>query len=119
MVLIQRILDSLVPIPSSPVGEIFYVTRVTQPNLHPQFSVITVFEETILESLLTGLADGVIYGVPLRPERLFPDDVVLCIPDDVINDEPDNAGEVVQALWDEGTGRPHQSDGSRRHPQHA
>ena len=50
---------------------------------------------------MTGLADGVIYGVPLRPERLSPTDVVLRIPDDVIDDEPNNADEVVQALRDE------------------
>ena len=53
MVLVQHILDSLVPIPSSPVDEIFYVTKVTQPSLHPQYAAITVFEETVLESLLT------------------------------------------------------------------
>jgi hypothetical protein len=104
MVPVQHILDNLVPIPSSPIDEIFYVTRVTQPCLHPQFAVITVFNEAILESLLTGLADGVIYGVPLRPERLSPTDVVLRIPDDVIDDEPNNADEVVQALRDEVSG---------------
>ena len=77
---------------------------MTQPSLHPQYAVITVFEETVLESLLTCLADGVIYGVPSRPECSFPDDVVLRIPGDIINDEPDNAGDVVQALRDEVTG---------------
>ena len=95
MVLVQRILDSLVPIPSLPINKIFYVTRVTRPSLHPQYAVITVFEETVLKSLLTGLADGVIYGVPLRSERLFPDHVFLRIPDDIINDEPNNASEDI------------------------
>ena len=92
------ILDILVPIPSSPIDEIFYATNVTQPSFHPQYDVITVFEETVLDSLLTGLADGVLYNVPLRPERLFPENIVLCIPDNIIDAEPDNAGNVVQAL---------------------
>ena len=91
MVLVQSILDSLVPVPSSPIDEIFYVTRVTQPSFRLHYTVITVFEETVLESLLTGLADGVIYDVPLRPERSFPNDVVLRIPNDIIDDDPDNA----------------------------
>ena len=103
MVLVRRILDNLVPIHSSPIDKIFYVTRVTQASFHPQYAIIMVFEETVLESLLNGLADGVIYDVPLRTERLSPDDVVIRIPDDIIDDEPDNAGNVVQALREEVT----------------
>ena len=54
--------------------------------------------------MLTGLTDGVIYNVPLRPERLFPDGVVLRIPGNIIEAEPDNAGNVIQALREEVTG---------------
>ena len=104
MILVQPILDSLVPVPSSPINEIFYVTKIMQSSFHPQYAVITVFEETVLNSLLTGLADGVIFDVPLKPERLFPDDALLCIPDDIIETEPDNADNVVQALWEDVTG---------------
>ena len=104
MILVRPILDSIVPITCSPIDKIFYAIRMTQPSFHPQYAVITVFEETVLNSLLAGLADGVIYNVPLKPERLFPDDALLCIPDDIIETEPDNADNVVQALWEDVTG---------------
>ena len=84
MILVRPILDSLVPIPSSPIDKIFYVTKITQPSFHPQYAVITVFEETVLDSLLTDLMDGVIFDVPLKLERLFPDDALLRIPGNII-----------------------------------
>ena len=111
MVLIQPILDSLDPVPSSPIDAIFYVNKMAQPSFHPQYAVITVFEEMVLNSLLTGLADGVIFDVPLKPERLFPDDALLRIPNDIIEAEPDNANNVVQDLREEVTD-------SCQHPSH-
>ena len=63
-----------------------------------------MFEKAILDSLLEGLADSVLYSVPLRPERLYPDDVVLRIPDDIIENEPDNDDNVVQVLREEVVG---------------
>ena len=111
MVLVQPILDSLVPVPSSPIGEIFHVTKMTQPSCHPQYAVITVFEETFLNSLLTGLADGVVFDVPLKLEHLFPNNTLLRILDDIIEAEPDNANNVVQDLREEVTD-------SCQHPSH-
>ena len=104
MVLVRPIFDSLVPIPSSHIDEIFYVTRMTQSSFHPQYAAIMVFEETVLNRFLAGLADGVIYNVPLKPERLFPNNVVLRIPNDIIEAESDNADNVIQTLREEVTG---------------
>ena len=67
--------------------------------------MITVFEEAIPNLLITGLADGVLFGVRLEPERLHPGDSLLCIPNNVIESEPDNTGNVIQALQREITGR--------------
>ena len=102
VVLIQPILDSIVPVPSSPIDKIFYVARMM--SIHPQFAVIMVFDKSVLNSLLLGLADGVIFDVQLKPEHFFPDDVLLCIPDNIIDTEPVNAGKVIQALPEEVTG---------------
>ena len=43
------------------LGEVFYATAVSQPSHHPQFIVITVFEEAIRDLLITCLADGVLF----------------------------------------------------------
>ena len=58
MVLIQPILNSIIPVPASPIDEILYVTKMTLPSIHPQLAVIIVFEETVLNSLLVGLLGG-------------------------------------------------------------
>ena len=44
------------------------------------------------------------FGVHLEPERLHPEDSLLCIPDNVIESEADNTGSVIQALHREITG---------------
>ena len=101
MVQVRPILVSLVPNPVSDsngiiprrvnrLDRIFYATTVSQPNHHPQFIVITLFEEAIRDLLITGLVDGVLFGVRLEPERLHPEDSLLCISDNVIESEPDN-----------------------------
>ena len=104
MVLIQPILNSIIPVPASPIDEIFYVTKMTLTSIHPQFTVIIVFNKTVLNSLLMGLADGVIFDVKLNPERLYLDDTLLCIPDSIIDAEHVNAGDMIQALQEEVTG---------------
>ena len=48
--------------------------------------------------MVTGLADGVLFGVHLEPEGLHPEACLLCIPDDVFESEPDNTGNTIQAL---------------------
>ena len=67
--------------------------------------MITVFEEAIHNLLITGLADGVMFGVRLELERLHSEDSILCIPNDIIELEPNNTGNVIQALQREVTGR--------------
>ena len=67
--------------------------------------MITAFEEAIRDLLMTGLADGVLFGVRLEPERLHPKESIMRIPDDVIESEPKNTGSVIQALRREVTGR--------------
>ena len=57
-----------------------------------------MFEETIRDLLVTGLADGVLFGVHLELEELHPKDSLLHIPDDVFESEPDNTGDAIQAL---------------------
>ena len=54
--------------------------------------------------MITGLADGVLFGVRLEPERLHPEDSLLRIPNNVIESEPNNTGNVIQALRREVTG---------------
>ena len=58
-----------------------------------------MFEETIRDLLVTGLADGELSGVCLEPERLHPQDSLLRIPDDVFESEAGNTGDAIQALW--------------------
>ena len=64
-----------------------------------------MFEETICDLLITGLADDALFGVRLEPEVFHPKDSLLHIPEDVFESDPDNTGDVVQALWREVTGR--------------
>ena len=72
MILVWPILASLVPNPVLNSKGIvprciicldkpFYATAVSQPSHHPQFIVITVFEEAIRDLLITCLADGVLF----------------------------------------------------------
>ena len=82
----------------------FYATAVSQPSHHPQFIVITVFEEAIRNPLKTGLVDSVLFGGRPELERLHPKDSLLYITDDVIESEPNNTGSVIQALQREVTG---------------
>ena len=91
-------LNGVIPRPINHIDEIFYATTVSQPSHHPQFIIITVFEETICNLLVTGLADGELFGVCLEPERLHSDDSLLRIPNDVFKSEPDNTGDAIQAL---------------------
>ena len=90
MVLVRPILASLVPDPVpdlnviiprpiNRIDKIFYATAVSQPSHHPQFIVITVFEETIRNLLVTGLADDGLFGVCLELERLHPQDSIVLI----------------------------------------
>ena len=80
------------------------MTTMTLSIIHPQFTLITVFEEAVLDRLLTGLEDGMIFDVHLKPECLHPDDTLLCIPDDIIDSEPVNADNMIQALREEVSG---------------
>ena len=71
LVLVRPILTSLVsaapdsngviPRRVNYLGEVFYATAVSQPSHHPQFIVITVFEEATRDLLITCLADGVLF----------------------------------------------------------
>ena len=54
-----------------------------------------MFEETIRNLLITGLADGVLFGVRLEPEGLHPEDSLLRISNNVFDSEPDNTGDVM------------------------
>ena len=121
MVLVRPLLASSIPVPvpnPNPAGlvqhpdshtnEIFYVTTMALPSVHPQFAVITVFEEAVLNRLLTSLADGIIFDARLEPEHLHPDATLLCIPYDVIDSEPGNANNVIQALREEVSGHANQ-----------
>ena len=51
-----------------------------------------------------GPVDGVMFDVCLEWERLHPDDSLLRIPDDVIDLELVNAGNMIQALREEVSG---------------
>ena len=104
IVLAQPLLDSITPVPVVPVDEIFYVTKMMLPSIHPQFAMITVFEEAVIDSLLTGLAAGIIFDVQLNPECLHPDNTLICIPEDIIDSEPVNADNVIRAFREEVTG---------------
>ena len=55
--------NGVIPYPVNRIDEIFYATAVSQPSHHPQFIVITVFEETIRDLLITGLAGDELFGV--------------------------------------------------------
>ena len=48
MVLIRPLIVGLVGHANQPINEIFMVTMVAQPSIHPQFAVITLFEDAIL-----------------------------------------------------------------------
>ena len=63
MVLIQPILNSIIPVRDGPIDEICHATQMTLTSIHPKYNVITVFEEIVLDRLLTGLADRVIFDV--------------------------------------------------------
>ena len=57
-----------------------------------------MFEDTIRDLLVTGLADGELFGVCLEPEGLHPDVSLLRIPNNVFESEPDNTGDAIHAL---------------------
>ena len=86
---------------NQPINKVFFVTSMAQPIVHPQFSVITLFEEAIRDQLVMGLADVMLYGVCLKPENLDPYATLLCLPDDLIDSEPENADDVIQVLQEE------------------
>ena len=73
MVLLRPLLVDLASHANQLVDKIFFVTTMARPSVHPQFSIITLFEEAILDRLLASLADRILYGVHLEPERLHPD----------------------------------------------
>ena len=80
------------------VDEMFYAVPISQPSHQPQFLVITVFEESIRDHLISELADEELFGIRLDPKVLYPQDSVLCIPDDIFASEPDNPDQVIQCL---------------------
>ena len=82
------------------IDEICMVKTVALPSIHPQFAVITMFEENTLNKLLASLTEGMLYHVRLELERLDPDATLVCIPNDLIIAEPLNANKVAQALRD-------------------
>ena len=88
-------MNGVIPRPINRIDEIFYATTVSQPSHHPQFIIITVFEETIRDLLVTGLADGELFGVRLEPDKVHPQDSLLHIPDDVFECEPENTGDAI------------------------
>ena len=90
--------NGVVPRPIHRVGEMFYATAVSRPSHHPQFIVITAFEESIRDRLLSELADDELFGARLNPKILYPQDSVLRIPNDIFASEPDNSGNVIQNL---------------------
>ena len=98
--LVATVSDSngIIPCPINRIAEIFYTTTISQPSHHPRFIIITVFEETIHDLLVTGLAGGELFGVRPEPERVHPQDSLLRIPNDVFECEPKNTGDVIQAL---------------------
>ena len=49
MVLIRPLRVGLVDHANKHVDEIFFVTTVAQPSIHPQFAVMTLFEEAIID----------------------------------------------------------------------
>ena len=104
VVLIQPLLDSSIPVPVSPIGKIFYVTTMTLTSIHPHFALIIVFEEAILDRLLKGLTDGIIFDVHLKPEHLHPNNILLCLLNDIIDLEPVNVDNVIQVLREEVSG---------------
>ena len=77
MILIQPLIDSINPFPVSPINKILYVTTMALPSVDPQFAMITVLEETVLDRLLTGLTDGMLDDVQLELECLDPDATLL------------------------------------------
>ena len=90
--------NNVIPRPVNRIDEIFYATIVSQPSHHPHFIIITVFEETIRNLLITGLADDELFGVCLEPEVFHPKDSLLRILDGVFQSEPANTGNPIQAL---------------------
>ena len=64
--------NGVVPRPIHRVDEMFYATTVSRPSHHPQFIVITIFEETIRDCLISELADDELPGVRLEPEIASP-----------------------------------------------
>ena len=87
-----------------PVNKVFFVTSMAQPSVNPQFAVVTLFNEDIHDQLVTGLADVTLYGVCLEPESLDPNTTLLHLPDNLIDNEPANADNVIQVLLEEVSG---------------
>ena len=77
---------------------------MAQPSVHPQFAVITMFNEAIHDQLVTGLADVTLCGVCLELEGLDPDATLIRQPGNLIGDEPANADNVIQVLREEVSG---------------
>jgi hypothetical protein len=90
--------NGVVSRPIQHVDEMFYAAAVSRPSHHPQFIVITVFEESIRDHLISELADEELFGIRLDPKILYPQDSVLRIPDNIFASEPDNSDEVIQNL---------------------
>ena len=90
--------NGVIPRPVQRVDEMFYAVPVSQPSHHPQFIVVTVFEESIRDLLISGLADEELFGIRLDPKVLYPQDSVLRIPDAIFASEPDNPDQVIQCL---------------------
>ena len=81
LIVMRPILHHLATIPDSNgvilrpinrIDEMFYATTVSRPSHHPQFIVITIFEETIRDCLISELADDELFGVRLEPEIASP-----------------------------------------------
>ena len=84
------------------------MTTVELPSIHPQFIVITMFEEATLDRLMTGPVNAELYHMCLEPERLDPDATLVPIPDSLIAVEASNADNVIQALREDALVRYHQ-----------
>ena len=57
--------NGIISCPIDRIDEIFYATSMSQSSHHPQFIIITVFEDTIRDHLVTELADGELFDVRL------------------------------------------------------
>ena len=85
------------------IDEIFLATTEDQPNINPQFAVLTIFEEATFDLLARGLATTELYNVRLNSVRLDPNATLVCIPDSFIATEYDNTGTIVQTLRGNGS----------------